>query len=69
MKGQPSSVSKNMKRPYKAIIWVGEKPGQHVEVIASTLGEASSMIKEKYGKETVVSLWSEDDANRPRQTE
>jgi len=54
------------KRPYKAIVWVGEKPGERVEVFAFDSKEARSIIEEMYGREAVVSLWNEEDANRPR---
>jgi len=54
------------KRPYKAIVWVGEESGERVEVFAFDFEEARSMIEEIYGSETVVSVWNEEDANKPR---
>ena len=53
-------------RLYKAIVWVGEKPGERVEVFALSLEEAGAIIKDKYGSEAVVSLWNEEDAEKPR---
>lgn len=54
------------KRPYAAIVWVGDKPGERVEVIAGTPEEARSRIKEIYGPEVTITIWNEEDANKPR---
>lgn len=53
-------------RPYRAMVWLGNAPGQRVEVTARSLDEAEQLIKEQYGKDAVISLWNEDDAQTPR---
>jgi len=59
-------TSHREKRLYKAIVWVGEKPGERMELLALSGEEARSIIKDKYGPEAVVSLWNEEDAEKPR---
>jgi hypothetical protein len=51
---------------YKAIVWVGNGPGERVEVVARTIEEASVQLRDKFGEDAVVSLWNEADANAPR---
>ena len=55
-------------REYRAIVWTSDpdKPGQRVEVLAGTLEEARAKLQATYGEEVVISLWSEEDAARPR---
>ncbi len=55
-------------RPYMAIVWTNdpEKPGQRLEVFANSLDDAKSMIKAQFDEEITMSLWNEEDANRPR---
>ena len=53
-------------RVYKAIVWMGDLPGERVEVTARNLAEASAVIQERFGAEAVVSLCNEEDSNAPR---
>ena len=53
-------------RVYKAIVWLGNSPGTRVEVLASSLDQAATQIREMYGAEAFVSLWNEEDADAPR---
>ena len=66
----PPSTHMNQEpeRPYNAIVWRQNPstPGQRVVVFARNLEEAQAKIDEEYGKDTIVSLWNEDDANAPR---
>lgn len=59
-------MNPNDQRPYCAMVWLGDSPGKRVEVMAQSLDEAQHLIKEQYGKDAVVSLWNEDDAQQPR---
>ncbi len=52
--------------PYKAIIWIGDKPGQRATVFAKSLSEARMKLEDEYGKGHVISLWNEEAAERPR---
>jgi hypothetical protein len=52
---------------YLAMIWAGDsEPGLRVSVEAESLAEARSRLGAEYGEGTVCSVWSEEDANRPR---
>lgn len=52
--------------PYKAIVWVGDKPGVRAEVLASSFDEAESKIREQYGEEAEVKLWTDEHNESPR---
>ena len=54
--------------PYKAIVWPRkeEKSGVHVEITASSLEEAESLLKKKYGPDIIYSIYNEEVASRPR---
>jgi len=56
----------DMYRQYKALVWVGDDPGIRVELYARNLEEATLQLKERYGREAVISLWNDDDAQKPR---
>jgi hypothetical protein len=51
---------------YNAIVWIREEPGVRVSVRAESLDDASRRLEAEYGKDTVVSLWDEEEAGRPR---
>ena len=52
---------------YQAIVWRHPTAAaERVTVLARDLGHATLQIEEQYGKNAVVSLWNEDDANAPR---
>lgn len=51
---------------FRAIVWIGEEPGERVTVRADTLDEASRQLEAEYGKDAVISLWDDADAERPR---
>ncbi len=60
------SMSNELLKTYKAIVWIDELAGKRVEVIARDFEEASTMLKEQFGTKAVVSLWNEEDANAAR---
>jgi hypothetical protein len=54
-------------KEYKAIVWIDdETPGKRVTLLADTLKEAQQKVREEFGPKATISLWNEDDANRPR---
>jgi hypothetical protein len=54
-------------RTYQAIVWRHPTAAaQCVTVLTRGLGHATLQIEGQYGKNAVVFLWSEDDANAPR---
>lgn len=59
-------VNNEAPRNYKAMVWVGSRPGERVEVVAQTIEEAAVLLRQRFGEGAVVSLWNEDDANAPR---
>ena len=57
-------------RPYQALI---SKPGSdsidaRAEVMAANLEDAKVKLEAQYGTGSVLSLWIEEDASRPRST-
>jgi hypothetical protein len=61
-------VAEESIRKYQAIVWAGDPndPGERIVLSAASLEEAREQIDKKYGPNIVVSLWNEDDANKPR---
>ena len=55
-------------REYQAIVWAEDPngPGERIVLSATSLEEAREQIDKKYGPNIVVSLWNEDDSNKPR---
>lgn len=53
-------------REYIGFIWIGDEPGIRLSIWARSGTEAKSFVEAEYGKGHVVSLWNEDDAQRPR---
>jgi hypothetical protein len=45
---------------------VGDDRGTIVRVLASSLDDAKKQLELEYGQGSVVSLWNEEDAGRPR---
>ena len=59
---------KGIVRMYKAVIWIGDKPGRRVTLAARSLREARVKLEAEYGTGYVISIWNEEDAERPRQS-
>jgi hypothetical protein len=54
-------------REYKAIVWTDdESSGKRITLLAETLEEAQTKLRDEYGLTATISLWNEDDAHRPR---
>ena len=54
-------------REYKAVVWVDdETTGKRITLLAETLDEAQKKLREEFGQKATISLWNDDDANRPR---
>jgi hypothetical protein len=48
------------------VIWIGDKPGKYVSVWAENPIAAREQVDAEYGKGQVISLYTEEDAERPR---
>jgi hypothetical protein len=71
--GQPSDVAIDVGRhltgpvrPYVGLIWIEDTPGIRLTVHAESALDAQRLVMERFGDGHVISLWNEDDANRPR---
>ncbi len=58
-------------RPYEALISDPSDPGPRsvflrVTVVAKDLDDAEEQLEREYGRGRVLSLWNEEDANKPR---
>ncbi|WP_433131202.1 hypothetical protein ACQPWW_09720 [Micromonospora sp. CA-240977] len=53
-------------REYAGLIWIEDKPGIRLRILARSLDEAETSVIEKYGDGHVVSIWSEEDASSAR---
>lgn len=58
-------------RPYEALISDCSDPGPRsaclrVTVVAKNLDDAKEQLEREYGRGRVLSLWNDDDANKPR---
>ena len=51
---------------YKAIVWVGDKPGVRVEILATSAEAARDLIAETYGKENYTYMYNVRAAHCPR---
>lgn len=60
------SMAAEKTRTYKAIVWVGDRPGQRLTLEATDLEQAEKYLREKFGQDIVFTLYNEEDANRPR---
>jgi hypothetical protein len=60
-------MEENMKE-YKAIVWDRgpDAPGKRVSVMARSLAEATERLEAEYGKDIPLSVYNEEDADRPR---
>lgn len=58
-------MDRNMKL-YRAMIWVRDRPGQRVSVLAGDLKEAKEKLEAEYGAGNVFDLHNENDASQPR---
>jgi hypothetical protein len=56
----------NREKLYVGVIWIGDKPGKHVSVWAENPIAAREQVEAEYGKGQVISLYTEEDAERPR---
>jgi hypothetical protein len=53
-------------REYIGFIWIDDKPGIRLRILAASGMEAESRVIEEYGEGHVFSIWNEEDAARPR---
>jgi hypothetical protein len=51
---------------YQAIVWIRDEPGIRVSISAESSDDARRQLEAEHGEEAVISLWSEDEAGRPR---
>ena len=58
-------------REYKAIVWAKDPnaKGQRVTYEAENLEQAEKLLVQQFGADAIYTLWNEEDANRPRQTQ
>ena len=56
------------KRLYRAIVWCERfnESGERTTVLACDLDDAERQLKQRYGKDIVFSLYSEEDADKPQ---
>lgn len=54
-------------RTFEVIVWIGERPGVRVQVVARDLEEAAASLKKEFGADAVVSVWNEQDAESSRE--
>jgi hypothetical protein len=54
------------KREYVGFIRITGQPEIQLQMMASSLSEARAIVIEHYGEGHVISIWNEEDANRPR---
>ena len=55
-----------VERDYIGTVWIGDKPGFDVHVRAKSIDDAWYSLKMKYGEDCILSVWNEEDAQRPR---
>lgn len=53
-------------REYVGLIWIHDKPGLRLRILARSLDEARSRVIEEYGEGHVISIWNEEDASSSR---
>jgi hypothetical protein len=53
-------------KEYVGLVWVGDRPGERFAVVAASLDEARAKVEEIYGEGHAMTLYCEEDANRPR---
>jgi hypothetical protein len=56
----------NRVKLYVGVIWIGDKPGKRISVWAENPKAAREQVEAEYGQGHVISLYSEEDAERPR---
>ena len=61
----PPWIHSTVAREYRGFIWIADRPGIRVSVMARSLAEAREKVVAEHG-EGIISLWNEDDAARPR---
>jgi hypothetical protein len=53
-------------REYVGLIWIEDKPGTRLRILARSIEEARIRIIEEYGEGHLISVWNEDDASSAR---
>jgi hypothetical protein len=51
---------------YVGVIWIGDKPGKRISVWAENPKAAREQVEAEHGKGHVISLYNQEDAERPR---
>jgi hypothetical protein len=57
--------ARRLKR-YVGYVWIGDQPGMRLDIVAYNADEARAEVEALYGQGHVVSLWNEEDRNKPR---
>lgn len=53
-------------RIFKAIVWVDDQAGERIAIEATSGREAYAQIRETYGPDAIITLWNDEDRERPR---
>ena len=60
-----SSQDQAMKE-FVGFIWIRNEPGIRLTIKARTVAEAKAKVVREYGEGHSISLWNEEDADKPR---
>jgi hypothetical protein len=62
-------------KDYTAVVWQpddnespGKHPGNRLTLVAADLAAARASVVAEYGEDAIISVWSEEDGERPRGT-
>ncbi|MBB5825707.1 hypothetical protein HDA31_001896 [Micromonospora carbonacea subsp. aurantiaca] len=53
-------------RVYVGFVWMADQPGIRLRLRARSPEDARARVVEEHGEGHVISLWSEEDASKPR---
>jgi len=53
-------------KPYVGVVWIGGEPGQRFTMMARSPEEARAKAEAQFGAGHEMTLWSDEDADRPR---
>ena len=59
-------VDNNSTREFVGFIWVDDQPGIRLSVHATSVADARSKVVSEYVEGYIISLWNEEDENKPR---
>jgi len=58
-------LENNSSKEFVGFIWIDDQPGIRLCVHAESGEEARRKIVSEYGEGHIISLWNEEDANKP----